>query len=61
LDLEDDFYSFEGGGDGCHGDGAEEASCGVLRESHSCGGYGGESMDEGFADVVALQKLEILP
>jgi hypothetical protein len=25
LDLEEHFYALEGGGDGCHGDGGEEA------------------------------------
>ena len=54
LDLEEDFDALEGGGDEGHGDGAEEAGEGDLRDA--VGGWGGgrEGVDEAFAHVVAL-------
>ena len=59
LDLQDNFYSFEGGCDDCHWDCAEEACGGVLRECHSCLGDCRKFVDEGFADIVSLKRIRV--
>lgn len=61
MDLQEDFYAFEGGGDEGHGDGGEEAGEGDLSDGEGgvagggCSGCcvlrGRESADEGFADI----------
>lgn len=55
LDLQDDFDTLEGGGDGGHGDGGEETGGGDLGDGEGAvgGGYGGDGADEVLAYVVA--------
>ena len=54
LDLQDDLDALEGGGDGCHGDGGEEAGGGDLADGEGAvGGDGAGRADDVFAEVVA--------
>ena len=53
LDLQDDLYALEGGRDGGHGYGGEEAGGGDLGDGQAVGGHGGKVANELLAEIVA--------
>lgn len=56
LNLEDDFYVFEGCGDCGYGNGGEEVGCGELGEGEVGGGVDGRCCsDDLFVEIVVLE------